>query len=300
MRSYQSTGKWILGGEHSVLRGCRALVFPLPAMQMKLVYEESDRDLAASFHGSTGENYQILFYGLVDRAMELLGRPRHSLKGNVRLESNLPLGNGLGASAALCVVVGRWLADLGWVDISKLESFCRELENLFHGESSGVDVAVVLSGRPLCFSRYAPSELLNIQWQPKLYLSSSGQKGLTHACVQQVKELINNDPTLGAEVDERMSHAVESMRSLLALAVKDDEEAAAAALADLARSLDLARECFETWGLTEGALQREMRALRDAGALAVKPTGSGGGGYILSLWKEEPPAKLASKLISCW
>jgi mevalonate kinase len=296
MIPYKSTGKWILAGEHSVLRGSRALVFPLPAMQMKLIYEDSNRDLVAHFHGATGENYQLLFYGLVDRALEILGRPRKDLKGSVTLDSNLPLGNGLGASAALCVAVGRWLADLGWVDVSKLESFCRELENLFHGESSGVDVAVVLSERPLCFSRFAPSELLDIQWKPNFYLSSSGQKGLTHACVQKVKEFINENPVVGQQLDEQMSQAVETIRVLLT----DSKSDLKLRESQLIHAMNEARQCFETWGLTEGSVEREMRLLQEAGALAVKPTGSGGGGYVLSLWREQPPENLRSKLISCW
>lgn len=296
MRTYRSTGKWILAGEHSVLRGSRALVFPLPAMQMTLIYEESERELLAHFQGLTGETYQLLFYGLVDRALEILGRPRKDLKGSITLESNLPLGNGLGASAALCVVVGRWLADLGWVDAGKLESFCRELENLFHGESSGVDVAVVLSGRPLCFSRFAPSEFLDVQWRPKFYLSSSGQKGLTHTCVQQVKEFIRHNPVVGQQLDDQMSEAVESMRRLLTHSSQESNSTRA----ELIKAINTARLCFETWGLTEGMVEREMRLLSEAGALAVKPTGSGGGGYILSLWAEEPPEVLRAKLISCW
>jgi mevalonate kinase len=32
-----------------------------------------------------------------------------------------------------------------------------------------------------------------------------------------------------------------------------------------------------------------MKEIEALGALAVKPTGSGDGGFILSLWKEAPP-----------
>jgi mevalonate kinase len=41
-----------------------------------------------------------------------------------------------------------------------------------------------------------------------------------------------------------------------------------------------------------------MRQLLEAGACAIKPTGSGGGGYILSLWQKDPPAAITSKLIA--
>lgn len=296
LKTYTTTGKWILAGEHSVLRGSRAMVFPLPNMHIKLIYDESFNDFVARFQGHAGSDYQMLFYGLVDRALEILGRSRNLLKGSVVLESNLPLGNGLGASAALCSAVGLWFADLGWVDHSKVESFSRELENLFHGESSGVDIAVVLSKQPLWFSRFAPSEPLSVRWKPILYLSPSGQKGLTHSCVLKVKELLQAQPALGQKLDDEMSQSVEIMRELLQSHPTNEKES----LDHLALAMNKAKNCFESWGLTEGAVAREMKSLLDQGALAVKPTGSGGGGYILSLWQQEPPEPVRSRLISCW
>lgn len=35
-----------------------------------------------------------------------------------------------------------------------------------------------------------------------------------------------------------------------------------------------------------------MNRLTAEGALAVKPTGSGGGGFVLSLWDRQPPESL--------
>ncbi|MGC8107782.1 hypothetical protein, partial [Salmonella enterica] len=70
------------------------------------------------------------------------------------VESTLPVGAGLGASAALSVAVGRWFVSRNAIEETKLFEFCRELENLFHGESSGVDVAVAIESRGLHFERF--------------------------------------------------------------------------------------------------------------------------------------------------
>lgn len=297
-KTYHSTGKWILAGEHSVLRGSHALVFPLPSLGLSLTYQDSSSDLVAQFSGLTGESYQLLFYGLVDKALDILGRPRGSIKGSVQLKSTLPLGNGLGASAALCSVVGLWFADLGWVDRAKLEPFCRELENLFHGESSGVDVAVVLSGKPLYFSRFGNSEFLNITWKPHLYLSPSGEKGLTHICVQKVKDLIQTNPVLGHKIDEKMSDAVEKLKTL----ITNNNPTNNLNRDEFVIVLNQAQQCFQEWGLVDGALEREMKHILSLGALATKPTGSGAGGYVLSLWSEKPSSEIIDQgqLISCW
>jgi mevalonate kinase len=47
-------------------------------------------------------------------------------------------------------------------------------------------------------------------------------------------------------------------------------------------------ESFSGWGLTTGVLGDHIQQLKDYGALAVKPTGSGDGGYVLSLWRQPP------------
>jgi mevalonate kinase len=40
-----------------------------------------------------------------------------------------------------------------------------------------------------------------------------------------------------------------------------------------------------------------MEILMSAGALAVKPTGSGGGGHVISYWAKEPPSNLGFPFI---
>ena len=43
--------------------------------------------------------------------------------------------------------------------------------------------------------------------------------------------------------------------------------------------------------MSEG-LQQHMNHLLSSGAIAVKPTGSGGGGFVLSLWEKRPRDEL--------
>ena len=61
-------------------------------------------------------------------------------------------------------------------------------------------------------------------------------------------------------------------------------------------SILLARDCFESWGLCDGAMGTHIKDLEEKGAVAVKPTGSGGGGYALSLWDQEPELSLQKNL----
>lgn len=285
-------GKWILSGEHSVLRGAPALVFPLYSRSLNLSFQEDAEatSLDLKLKGKHGEELQLLFWGVLEKACELKKIPRSSLKGRLTIESFIPVGAGMGASAAFCVAMTRWFQSLGWLDDGEVYEFARQLENLFHGESSGVDVAVVMQEQPLYFLRNGIRKVLNPTWQPQWYISYSGQRGVTSECVQKVKNFIVQNPEQGELLDKEMSRSVELANQALAVDPKKG-------LPILVESINTAAQCFLKWGLTEGSLKSRMDELKSQGAIAVKPTGSGNGGYILSLWSSQPPPEIFSQLI---
>lgn len=297
MKTYstQVPGKWILAGEHAVLRGVPALVFPLRSRVLDLSYAcaSTATTLNLYLHGEHGEELQLLVWGVLERACEIKKVPRSVLVGDLTLKSSIPVGAGMGASAALCVALTKWLNFLNIVKEEEMFEFARTLENLFHGESSGVDIAVSLSGQALHYERGGERKVLDLQWTPHWYISYSGKRGVTLECVSKVKEFIAANPELGAAIDGQMRTAV----ALCEKALTDPDEPQSLEL--LKKGIESAGEVFERWGLTEGAPQTHMDMLRKGGAVAVKPTGSGGGGYVLSLWTTPPPEELLPKLIPC-
>ena len=66
------------------------------------------------------------------------------------------------------------------------------------------------------------------------------------------------------------------------------------------KSIKKSNNCFEQWGLVTETVKNHQKTLLDAGALAVKLTGSGGGGYVLSLWENPPPAEMSFEMIACF
>ena len=80
------------------------------------------------------------------------------------------------------------------------------------------------------------------------------------------------------QIDEDMDTAVN-------LALKALQHNSEDALLQLTAAIDKARNCFQRWGLISETLQHHMQLLKEEGALAVKPTGSGSGGHVLSLWQ---------------
>lgn len=288
----KSFGKWILAGEHAVLRGVPALVFPIKSRNLELNYTRGDQPLELRLVGDHGKDLQLLVWGVLEKACELKNISRQNLKGVLFIESSIPVGAGMGASAALCVAITRWLGFLGYVEEVEYYEFARNLENLFHGESSGVDIAVALSGEGLLFVRNGERKKFQPTWNPRWYISYSGKRGVTVDAVNKVKDLLLTNPNFGEALDAQMAEAVEM--AMLAL-----QRNATEGQTLLAQAIELAAQCFEKWGLNDGEPTTHIQWLKQKGALAVKPTGSGGGGYILSLWSNEPPAEILNKLIPC-
>jgi len=288
-------GKWILAGEHTVLRGSPAVVFPLRSRELHFKYtpRPEAKNLDLQLQGTNGAELELLFRGVLEKSLELKKLSKSDLHGLVEITSSLPIGAGLGASASLCVALTRWLQMVGLVDESEKHEFARQLENLFHGESSGVDIAVVSEERGLIYTKGGGRDFFSPAWVPRLYISFCGQRGITYECVTQVKKILENDPTRGEEIDARMKKAVQ-------MCLNGMKEVHPTSFNQLADAIELAGSCFKDWSLTDGALTTHMKKLKVAGASAVKPTGSGGGGYVLSLWKDEPPTELKSELISCF
>jgi mevalonate kinase len=296
-------GKWILTGEHAVLRGVPALVFPVLSRSVDLTYTADGPRAETVFAGPYGNEFVTLFSSVMERAMGLIGKPGFVSEGSFRIESSIPAGAGMGASAALCVSVGRWCVAQGWVAMSELSEFSRQLENLFHGESSGVDIAVAISGRGLHFERartassgarhdqQAKLYAVIPQWSPQWYVSFSGRRGVTKDCIAKVKALWERDARLAASIDRDMGRATELAEAALALSSRE------AGFGQLAEAIDLAASAFQRWGLADGAMGEHLHYLKSRGARAVKPTGSGDGGFALSLWQEAPPADVTSQLI---
>lgn len=289
-----TSGKWILAGEHAVLRGSPSLVFPLKGRGMRFQWEPGAQDLLVQFQGECGKEIELLFWGVLEKALSKKQIDRSKILGRLRIESSLPVGGGLGASAALCVGLTKWLMKLGYVSESEILDFARDLENLFHGESSGVDVAVSAYNCPLKFYRGKTPTQFVPKWKPNLYLSYSGERGVTSECVQKVKSLFETNPVRAKALDDQMAQAV-------ALAERALQEPQGKGLELLIQSLKLGQECFQEWGLVDkAALGSHVQRLVRAGALAVKVTGSGQGGYVLSLWQDEPSVDIQSELTSCF
>jgi mevalonate kinase len=275
-------GKWILAGEHAVIRQQPALVFPLPNKYFTLDYRADDTPVQMTVTGQALDQVHEPFWQTLRKGCQLTRQSFTELRGSFKLHNTIPVGAGMGASAALCVGVSRWFAAQQFIMTDTIARFAKELENLFHQQSSGLDIEGSAASQGLLFAPGHGSSPLTINWQPHWYLSFSGAHGNTAQCVAQVTRLWQEAPTQAARIDEQMYTSV--TLAIEALAKPDAEQG----LPLLTKAMDMACDCFDQWGLITPALRQHMALLEQRGALAVKPTGSGGGGYVLSAWSTPP------------
>ena len=281
-------GKWVLSGEHSVLRGCPALIFPLPCYYINFSYRESDSPLFVEKSGLDLAGLDFSATPLLEKALNLTGKKRESLKGVLKIKSHIPFGAGLGASAALCAGLALLFESKSWlgkgISGESAQSFAQKLEDLFHGKSSGMDVASALKGKPLLYQNGKIRKFLTpLKKKPPLFLSYSGRRSATIFGAAKLKELFEKNPKAAEGADKDMERSANLCLS--ALNSQDPEESAR----KLKEGLDLGNSCFQKWGLLSYDLEKHTALLKEAGAIAAKPTGSGLGGYVISLWKNHPP-----------
>jgi len=273
--------KCIIAGEHAVLRGHPSLVFPVKCKSFELTYIPENHALDADVYAPYGDNLLVFLWRIMSISLQMLNKDISEVKGKFILKNAIPMGCGLGFSAAICAAISQWLVWQGWLNKKELFNFARTLEHGFHGKSSGVDIAGALSEEGIIYSIHDGASNIPINWKPYIYLSSSKHHCSTEKCVSQVEKLHNEDKSLADYLDYEM--AISVTLAIQALAMEEKQ-----GFAKLAMAINKANTCFEKWDLITPDLASHIDILREAGAAAVKPTGSGGGGYIISLWHEPP------------
>ena len=138
-------GKVIITGEHSVLQGCPAIAAACSRYITNHIYTND----TGKIEFLDKEPQPPVAYKLLNQAVEEFRRYFHLPCGvTMEFSSTLPIGSGMGSSAAvasaafagLCMITGNKIA-LETI----LESVIR-CENIIHGTSSGLDPAAVIYG----------------------------------------------------------------------------------------------------------------------------------------------------------
>lgn len=271
-------GKWILCGEHAVLRGHGAIVFPVidKILNFEFIPNNSNELTIDSLYlGKNDPKIHQVITDIIFQAFELAQISAKSIIGNIKISSNIEAGIGMGASAALCVAISRWLHEENF--IQNTYEFAKSLENFFHGQSSGLDIAAVNTENCIYFQG-GDFKKIQLTWHPDLRISSCGEASTTSKCIGKTQNIWKHNQAYAKQLDERMQASTE-------LAIHALQSNQPSRFAQLQQAIIQAHDCFQDWGLISKKMMEHIHDLQAQGAKAVKPTGSGGGGLVVSLWK---------------
>ncbi len=300
--SASAPGKLILMGEHSVVYGHPAvaaavqrrlrvrarpiasataaaeavLVLRLPGGRpVTLTWTEAARTAGEAGPGdarSAGDGHYLALVAL-GTAVDLLGRTPPPLE--VLVDSDIPVGHGMGSSAALALSLIAAVCAAAGVDppSSDLEAAAHEVERRQHGSPSGIDGATVLRGGVIRAEAAEPGARL--RFRPlaadpralahfRAYDSGCPAHG-TGEVVAAVRRRLEADRGLEAEL-ERMGELARGFAN--GLATGHDPAAVGAAV----RSFESALEAL---GVVPPAATRIIRRVEAEGG-AAKVSGAGG------------------------
>lgn len=151
-------GKVILAGEHAVVYGKMALAASI-SLGVRVSVVES---------GGSEKN------PIVDKAIKVAGGDEDIL---LKIESELPIGSGLGSSAAVAAATIKAVREYLGKPINEEELFklTFECEKIAHGNASGLDPAAVVYGGLIAYTKGQSFERLRIKQPIKLLLLNSGK-----------------------------------------------------------------------------------------------------------------------------
>lgn len=282
----QANGKLILIGEHAVVHGQPAIAVPFTRLQVKANVGSIDGPLSIDcslFSGPVEHAPEILkgWSMCVLETLKRLGSPLYGLK--INLTSSIPLGRGLGSSAAVATATVRGLFAYHGKSASYKELM--ELVNISevyaHGSPSGIDSAAVAAAQPIWFKKGEQAEPISIGEPVQLVVADSGQVGDTYGAVQSVQERLRTAPEM---VKASLSHIGQ-------LAKEARHALFSGSISHLGHVLNDAQAELRNIGVSNGVLNHLIKAANHAGALGAKLTGSGRGGCMFALAEDAIHAK---------
>jgi mevalonate kinase len=306
-------GKVTLLGEHAVVYGKPALVSAIDRRLYVTVEGRADSAIKVSAldlhipgliltfkEGSkdylieTDYDRIVDAMGYVRKAIEISSKHLGSKSGvNVTIKSEMPVGAGLGTSAAIAVgTIAAYTRLLGHeLDQDDLARLGHLTELEVQGTASPMDTAISTLGGTIFIrpTRTRPHiEKVRLGAPLPSVVGYTEREAGTADLLKRVKALRDAEPKVVDSVMEAIAGVVEEGKSALA---KGD-------LAGMGRLMNINHGLLEALGVSSKRLNDMVYSSRSAGALGSKMTGAGGGGCMIALCPEkEDEVSIAIKVV---
>lgn len=292
MISYSAPGKIILFGEHAVVYGYPAIAIAINRRVRTEIKEINKKGIYIRSPNLYGDKcFQIgiktkpanPFYSLVsimNKEKKILGDLNSSVKISIR--SSLPVGAGLGSSAAVAVSFLKTISEYNGKKLTQkdINNLAYEIEKIHHGTPSGIDNTLATYGGGIRFKKGAIDALdVNLN---KAYIVVIDSKipRKTFEMVNKVRQFY-----------ERKTETVEKLFEKISIITKKGEDSLIRGdLEQLGNLMKQNHILLNKLGVGHEKLDQLATELTENDTLGYKLTGAGGGGCLIGLFDREDNA----------
>jgi mevalonate kinase len=266
----RGNGKTVLLGEHAVVYGMPAIAAGISlGATARAVPSAQHAIRIAEREARAGDGSELV--RALQQTCTALGLGPHRIEVDV----NVPLGSGLGGSAAIGVAVTRALLSGAGVAESRelVLSGAAAWEQVFHGNASGVDAAAAYAGGCIWFTKEHGLEPLFVAVPLRLAICLAGPPAST-------KQMVDSVRVLGERRPDLLGKSLAGIESLVKNAKLCIE---AGDVHGLGQLMNYNQMLLSGLFLSTSEIERACAVAREAGALGAKLTGAGGGGAVIAL-----------------
>lgn len=275
-------GKVILFGEHFVVYGVKAILCSINKRVTVTAEKTTDKkifinseigNLILEPNKSISEINSPLkpFYYLANKVIK-----NQDTGIQIKIDSEIPLGVGLGSSSACCVAGAAAIFKL-FRDISKEEilELAIDAERTIFENTSGADCTVCVYGGIMEYDKKQGFKKIEDEPNFQLVIANSNIEHSTESMVSEVKAFtIKNKEEFSKLLDQELE-LVEDVLKLL----KENNTI------KLGEKINQNQKYLETIGISNNQL-RKMIEIGQKTSFGAKITGSGGGGCIFAITDE--------------
>jgi len=275
-------GKVILFGEHFVVYGVKAILCSINKRVTVTAEKTSERKI--SINSKIGKldldpNKLISeinsplkpFYYLANKAIENKDTGIH-----IQIDSEIPLGAGLGSSSACCVAGAAAIFKLfGDISKEKILKLAIEAERTIFENTSGADCTVCTYGGIMEYDKNNGFKKIEHEPNFQLVIINSNIEHSTQSMVSKVKEFEKRNKEEFSRLSNLESKVIEDVLKL----IKENK------MQEIGQKMNQNQEYLENIGISNKELTKMIKIGQES-SFGAKITGSGGGGCIFALTNE--------------
>ncbi|NVM52981.1 MAG: mevalonate kinase [Candidatus Helarchaeota archaeon] len=272
-------------GEHAVVYDAAAVVIAIDLRALTKIQAKSDSSFTfylkdynfketISDISQNPKNNQIT---PIWQIIKTIYNRYHLTSGlNIEVWSDIPIGVGLGSSAAITVATTAALNSLFdlKLGLDAISSIAYEGEKITHGTPSGIDNSISTYGGAILFKKGKISHI-EIPYEFPLLIVNSGISRSTKVQVENVRNLYKAYPSIFKHV----------FQAINAISVKAENTLRFPNIKKLGDLLTYNQQLLQVLGVSRRELDDLIEILISNGALGAKLTGAGGGGCLIALFE---------------